>query len=130
MSLKKSLPVMRYGAEIFKNCSSIFSETVKDKVMKFSGMIDLLIGICNWGLSMSTVTTGRHRKWKNKSKFSKIIFQIKTYTKLLGLFSSVKNNWRAQQVEVSTSGFLKKKFQILNFQCRTSSLLLKCFTWN
>jgi hypothetical protein len=30
MILKKSLPVMRYGVEKFKNCLSIFSETVKD----------------------------------------------------------------------------------------------------
>ena len=44
---KTPLPVMRYAVEKFKNCSSIFSETVKDKVMKFSGMIDLLIGMCN-----------------------------------------------------------------------------------
>jgi hypothetical protein len=31
---------------------------------------------------------------------------------------------------VSTSGKIKNKFQILNFQCLRSSLLLKRFTWN
>jgi hypothetical protein len=31
-------------------------------------------------------------------------------------------------VEVSTSGKIKNKFQILNFQCLRSSLLLKRFT--
>ena len=34
------------------------------------------------------------------------------------------------EVEVSTSGYLKNKFQILNIQCLKSSLSLKCFTWN
>jgi hypothetical protein len=34
------------------------------------------------------------------------------------------------EVEASTSGYFKNKFQILNFQCLKSSLLLKCFTWN
>jgi hypothetical protein len=31
-------------------------------------------------------------------------------------------------VQVSTSGYFKKKFQILNVQCLKSSLLLICFT--
>ena len=48
MILKKSLPVMRYGALKFKNCISIFSETVKDRVKKFSEMSDLSIGMCKW----------------------------------------------------------------------------------
>ena len=38
---KMSLSVMRYGVEEFKNCFSIFSEAVKDRVLIFSGMTDL-----------------------------------------------------------------------------------------
>jgi hypothetical protein len=53
---------IRYALEKFKSCFYIFSKTVKDRAMEFSGMTDLLIGVCNRGLSMSTVTSGRHRK--------------------------------------------------------------------
>jgi hypothetical protein len=35
--------------EKFKNCSSVFSESVKDRVMKFSVMIDLSIWVANRG---------------------------------------------------------------------------------
>jgi hypothetical protein len=77
---------MRYRVHKFKNCFSIFSEMVKDRAMQFSGMIDISIRVCKGGLLMSAVTSGRHRKWKKKSKFSKLIFQLKTCTKLLGLF--------------------------------------------
>ena len=31
------------------------------------------------------------------------------------------------EIEVSISGYLKNKFQIRNFQCFKSSLLIKCF---
>ena len=84
---------MRYGIENFKNCFSISWETVKDRVMKFLGMIDFSIGVADMGLHISAITFGCHRKWKKKSKFSKVIFQIKTFTTLLGLFSSVQINW-------------------------------------
>jgi hypothetical protein len=71
---------------------SIFSETVQDRVIKFLLMVDLSIGVCDWGLNKSAIISGRHRKWKKKSKFSKIIFQIKSYTTLLGLFLIVQNH--------------------------------------
>ena len=89
MILKKSLPLMRYGAKKFKNSISISSKMVKDRIMKVSGMIDLSIGVANRGLSILAVTSDPDRKWKKNSKFSKSIFQIKTYITLLGLFSSV-----------------------------------------
>ena len=44
--------MMRYGVVQCKNCVSIFSKTVKDRVMKFSAMIDISIGVCNFGLSI------------------------------------------------------------------------------
>ena len=59
---KTPLPVMRYGVHKFKNCFSIFSGTVKDRVKKFSGMTDLSIGVADRGLSISAVTSGGHRK--------------------------------------------------------------------
>ena len=62
---ENSLPVGKYGRfSVFKKsfCPSVFSKTVKDKVMKFSGMIDLSNAVCDRGLRMSTVTSGRHRK--------------------------------------------------------------------
>jgi hypothetical protein len=52
-------------------------------------MIDFSFAVWDWGLSMSAVISCCHRKWKNKSKFSKLIIQIKTYSPLLGLFSIV-----------------------------------------
>jgi hypothetical protein len=45
--VENSLPVGKYGRfSFFKKsfCPAIFSQTVKDRVMKFSGMIDLPIG--------------------------------------------------------------------------------------
>jgi hypothetical protein len=39
-----------------------FLETVKDRVIKFSLMIDVSIGVCDWGLNKLAVTSGRHRK--------------------------------------------------------------------
>ena len=57
--------------------------------MKFSGMIDLSIVVVDVGFSISAATSGSHRKCKKKSKFSKLIFQIKTHSTSLGLFSSV-----------------------------------------
>jgi hypothetical protein len=80
---------MRFGTEKFKNWFSIFSETVKDRVMPFSVMIDISIGVADRGLSISAITSGRHRKGKKKIKFSKLIFQIKTYITLLGLFQVI-----------------------------------------
>jgi hypothetical protein len=68
MTLKKSLPVMRYGALKFKNCISIFSETVRDSVKKFSGMSDRSIGVCKWvcGCRPSLpIQTGSDKKIEN-----------------------------------------------------------------
>ena len=73
--VKNSLPVGKYGRfSLFKKsfCPAVFSKTVKDRVMKFSGMIDLSIAVCDWGLSISTITSGRHRKWKMKSENLKL----------------------------------------------------------
>jgi hypothetical protein len=103
---------------------------VKDRVMKFSGMIDLSIGVCDWGLSMSTVTSGRHRKWKKeigKFKFSCLNQNLYHFTR--PVFKCPKQ-WTPPEVETSTSGYFKKNFKILNFQSLKSFLLLKCLTWN
>jgi hypothetical protein len=43
---------MRYESEKFKNWFYIFSKTMKDRVMKFSVMIDLSIGVVHRGLSI------------------------------------------------------------------------------
>jgi hypothetical protein len=59
---KMSLPVMRYGVEEFKNCFSIFSKAEKDRVLIFSGMIDLSFRVVNTGFSRSAVISGGHRK--------------------------------------------------------------------
>jgi hypothetical protein len=59
--IKNSLPVGKYGGfSVFKKsfCPQVFSETLKDTVMKFSGMVDLLIAVCTLGLWMSSVTSG------------------------------------------------------------------------
>jgi hypothetical protein len=92
------------------------SKTVKDRVMEFSGMIDLSNGVADRGLNISAVTSGRHRKWKKKSKFSKLIFQIKTYTILSGLFSSVQNNWPHRKLKRQLPVISKTifKFSIFN----------------
>ena len=121
---------MRYGVEKFKNYFSIFSLTVKDRVLIFSGMTDLSIGVWNYWLTMLAVTSSCHWKWKKKSKCSKIIFQIKTYTTFLSWFPSVQNNWPHRKLNRHfTSGYFKYKLEIINFQCFESSLLLKGFTW-
>ena len=68
MILKKSLPVMKYGVEKFKNSFSIFSETMKNIVMKFSVTIDLSIGVAVMGLSISAinlVVTGSEKRNPN-----------------------------------------------------------------
>ena len=70
--VENSLPVGKYGRfSVFKKsfCPAVFSKTVKDRVVKFSGMTDLSIGVADRGLSISAVTSCRHRKWKKKSKF-------------------------------------------------------------
>ena len=50
--VKNSLPVGKYGRfSVFKKsfCPNVFSETVKDRVMKFSGIKDLSIWVCKFG---------------------------------------------------------------------------------
>ena len=126
---KMSLSVMRYGVEEFKNCFSIFSEAVKDRVLIFSGMTDLSFRVVNRGFRRSAVISSRHRKGKKKSKFSKLIFQIKTYT-TLDLFWSVQNNRPHRKLKRQQPAFFKNKFQILNFQCLMYSLLPNSYTWN
>jgi hypothetical protein len=68
MLSKKLLPVMRYGIEKFKICFSIFSETMKSIVMKFSVTIDVSIGVAEKGLSISAinlVVTGSEKRNRN-----------------------------------------------------------------
>ena len=77
MILKKSLPVMRYGAKKFKNFISISSKMVKDRVMKVSGMIDLSIGVADRGLSILAVTSDPDRKWKKNRNFQSQSFKSK-----------------------------------------------------
>ena len=75
--VENSLPVGKYGRfSFFKKCfcPAVFSQTVKNRVMKFWGMIDLPIGGCNRGLSMTAVTSGPDRKWYKKSRISNLIF--------------------------------------------------------
>ena len=93
--------------------------------MEFSGMIDLSIWVCNCALSMSAVTSARHRKWKNKSKFLKIIFQIKTYTTLLGLFSSVRNNWPHRKLKGQLPVKWKSSFKYIIFNALNKVFHLK-----
>jgi hypothetical protein len=85
---------------------SIFSSTVKDRVIKFSLMKYLYWGV---RLGVEHVISGRHRKWKKKSKFSKIIFQIKAYTTLLGLF--VQNHWPHLLLKRQLPFMFKKSFE-------------------
>jgi hypothetical protein len=95
----------------------------------FSGMIDFSFRVVNRGSAgrpSFPVVTG---KWKKKSKFSKLIFQIKTYT-TLGLFWSVQNNRPHRKLKRQQPAIFTNKFQILNFQCLISSLLPNCYTWN
>ena len=114
--LQKVLPVMRYGIEKFKNCFSIFSGTVKDRVMKFSGMTDLSIMERSYWLTSSAVISVRHRKWIKKSKFSKLTFQIEIYTTLLSLFSIAENNWPHRKLKCQLPVNSKRifKFSIFN----------------
>jgi hypothetical protein len=49
--LNNSLPVGKYGRFLFLKksfCPTVFSDTVKDRVTNFPGMVDLLIGVCLW----------------------------------------------------------------------------------
>jgi hypothetical protein len=118
---------MRYKIEKFKNCFSIFSEIVKDRVMTFSDMIDLSIGVAVFiGLKISDITSGRHRKWKRNGNFSNVIFQIKTYNTFLGLFSSVQNKKPDQKLSINFRLFLK---QVSNsqFSMPISSLITEVF---
>jgi hypothetical protein len=65
---KMSLPVMRYGVGEFKNCFSIFSEAVKDRVLIFSGMTDLSFRVVNRGSAgrpSFQVVTGREKRNRN-----------------------------------------------------------------
>ena len=66
--VKNSLPVGKYGRfSVFKKsfCPSVFSETVKDRVMKFSGIKDLSIWVCKFGwqrLPSLPVVTGSEKR--------------------------------------------------------------------
>jgi hypothetical protein len=71
-------------------------------------------------LSMSAVTSGRHRKWKNKWKTLNFLFLGECYTILLSSCFNCPKLLIPPDIEASTSGYLKKKFQILNFHCLKS----------
>jgi hypothetical protein len=116
MILKKSLPVMRYGVEKLKYCFSIFPKIMKGTVMKFSWIIEFSIVVWVRGMGMSAVTSGHHRKWKNKSEFSELIFQIKNYSILLGLFSNFQNSWPQRKLKRQIPVISKTcfKFSIFN----------------
>ena len=71
--VKNSLPVGKYGRfSVFKKsfCPDVFSETVKDRVTKFSGMVDLSIGVCTWvcgcrpSLPVQTGSDKRNQKFQ------------------------------------------------------------------
>jgi hypothetical protein len=77
---------------------------VKDRVVKFSGMTDLSIGVADRGLNISSVTSGRHRKWKKKSKFSKYNLSNRNlYHFIRSVFNCLKQ-LTPPEVEASTSG--------------------------
>jgi hypothetical protein len=90
-------------------CPAVFSETVKDRVMKFSRF--------------------RPKVMKEIKNFKFCLLYWNLYHNNRFLFKCLKQ-LTPPEGEASTSGHYKKKFQILNFQCLKSSLLLKCFTWN
>jgi hypothetical protein len=56
-----SLPVAQNGRKT-DFVVQHFPETVKDRVTKFSGMVDRTRYMCNRGLKFLSVTSGRHRK--------------------------------------------------------------------
>jgi hypothetical protein len=103
---------------------------VKDRIMKFSGMIDLSIGVADRGLTISAITSGHHLKWKKKSEFLKVNISNQNLYYIIKPVFKCSKQLTPPEVEVSTSGYFRNKFQILNFQCLKSSLLLQCFTWN
>ena len=130
MFFENSLPVGKYGRfSLFKKsfCPAVFSKTVKDRVMKFSGMIDLSIVVCDWTLSMSAVTSGRHRKWKKEiGKFKFTCLNQNLYHFTRPVFKCPKQ-WTPLEVETSTSGYFKKNFKILNFQSLKSFFIIGVF---
>jgi hypothetical protein len=91
-----------------------FSQKQWKIVMKFSGMIDLSIALCNGRLSMSAVTSGRHRKWKKFETFKFILLNWNLYFFIRSLFKCPKQ-LIPPEVETSTFDYFKKKFQILDF---------------
>jgi hypothetical protein len=114
MILKNVTSVDEIQVEKLKNCVSIFSEIVKYRLMKFSGVIDLLILVCLTMFIISVITFGLpevKKKLKNFRllSFGKLYDQIKSLSKCPKLL-------KPMDVE-STSGYFKKKFEILNFRC-------------
>jgi hypothetical protein len=100
---------------------------VKDRVMKVSGMIDLSIGVADRGLSILAVTSDPDRKWKKIEIFKVNLSNQNLYHIIRSVFKC-SIQMTPPEVKASTSGYFKNKYQILNFQCLKSSLLIKFFT--
>jgi hypothetical protein len=105
---------MRYGVEKFKNSLSISSETGKDRVMKFSGMIDFSIEVCNRWLSMPAVPSGRHKKKKRNKNFKDNTSNQNLYLIIWSIFKCPKQMTQPE-VEVSTAGYFKNRISNSQF---------------
>jgi hypothetical protein len=103
-------------------------KTVSDRMMIFSEMIDLSTWVCITWMSISAITSGRHQNEKNKKIkiFNFNLWNQNLYHIIRSVFKCLKQ-MTSLEVGDSTSGYFKKKFQILNVQCLKC---LKCFTWN
>ena len=98
-----------------------FSQTVKNRVLKPSGIVSLFSLANKIGLNMSDVTSGHHQKWwvkkyKLQSFYSKPIWIYIVFSALMKSAHCTRH-WR-----VSFRVFVfKNNFQILAFQCFKSS---------
>ena len=130
MILKKSLLVMRYGVEKFRNCSSIFSETVKDKSHEIFNDDRSL----DWDVQLKVEHVNRH--FRSSPEVEKEIKIFKDNLSNQNLYQIIRSVFKfSKQLTCTRSWsvnfrFFQKEVSNFQFSILTSTLLLRCFTWN
>ena len=115
---QNSLPFVRYvrfSGFWKKLCPGVNLKTTKDNRMKLSGMIDLFSLWCMHVIFFVAVTSGRHRKWLNKSSISNFFLSNWNLYRFTRSSSNSQKMLIPPEVESPTSGYIKESLFILSF---------------
>jgi hypothetical protein len=113
-----------WSLELKNKCISIFSETVKDRVMTFSGLVIFWLGCACGFVDVVRHLRSRLEVIKEIQNFQSNVLNWNLSHIIKFLFKCPKQ-LIPSEVEASTSIYDEKKFQILNLSVLTKMFHLK-----